>query len=149
MWLWSWAHLALAQPATPGKEARAQLAQARIAYLTEQLELSPAQAQQFWPLYDAFASQRRAILRQLRTLDRPVTDELTEAEAERQLQRWHELRTQEVALSRAYTERFLEVLTARQVRQLHAAERAFSKEVLRQVRSRRGGSLPRRPPPDE
>ncbi len=147
--LWGWAHLALAQPTPSGKAARAQLEQARTDYLTAQMDLSPAQADRFWPLYDEFADRRRDILRQLRPLRRPVGDALTEAEAKAQLRRWHELRAQEVALSTEYTDRFLEVLTARQVRQLYAAERAFSSEVLRQVRTRRGGIPPRRPPPDE
>ncbi|MBW3127793.1 MULTISPECIES: Spy/CpxP family protein refolding chaperone [Hymenobacter] len=115
-----------------------QLENARIAYLTEKVSLTQEQAQQFWPIYNEYATKRRDLnqrSRQLRTT-RPET--LSDQQLKDNLNQVLALRQQEVDLDKDYLRQFQKVLSIRQVSQLYTAERQFTREVLQRVtRSRR------------
>lgn len=44
----------------PGYD-REKLSAAKIAFITQKLDITPDQAEQFWPLYNAFEDKRRKI----------------------------------------------------------------------------------------
>ena len=46
--------------------AQEKLQAARIALITERLGLTPEQAQQFWPIYNEYAEQRRSLHREFK-----------------------------------------------------------------------------------
>ncbi|UOR06393.1 Spy/CpxP family protein refolding chaperone [Hymenobacter aerilatus] len=123
---------------TPPGGRLSQLENARIAYLTEKVSLTQEQAQQFWPVYNEYAAKRRDLnqrSRQLRTT-RPET--LSDQQLKDNLNQVLALRQQEVDLDKDYLRQFQKVLSIRQVSQLYAAERQFTREVLQRVtRSRR------------
>ena len=136
--------------ALPGVEARAQggglrrqerlsqLENARIAYLTEKIALTPDQAQKFWPLYNEFTAKRRDLSRRLRQLRPANTDGLSDQQIKESLNQSFVLRQQEITLEKDYFERFQRVISVRQVGRLALAERQFTKEVLKRVAGRPG-----------
>jgi len=136
--------------ALPGAEARAQggglrrqerlsqLENARIAYLTEKIALTPDQAQKFWPLYNEFTAKRRDLSRRLRQLRPANTDGLSDQQIKESLNQSYVLRQQEITLEKDYFERFQRVISVRQVGRLALAERQFTKEVLKRVAGRPG-----------
>ena len=74
---------------------------------------------------------------------------MTEAEAGQLLEKGHANREQELALERAYDDRFKKAIGAVKTLQLQKAEHDFNREVLRKFRDRvedrrgEGGSAPR------
>jgi hypothetical protein len=141
------AFAALAQPddAPPLSEDRLREVKAqKIAYLTGRLNLSPVEAQTFWPIYNAYDEVRSANRKELRrTMRNKVGDEaaLTEQEALERLNKGLELRQRELELERTYTDRFVKAIGARRTVELIRAEHDFDREVLRRIRERMG------PPP--
>ncbi|RSK24724.1 hypothetical protein [Hymenobacter metallilatus] len=140
--LWLLAALPASEAAAQGglrrQERLSQLENARIAYLTEQVALTPEQAQKFWPLYNEFTAKRRELNRRLRQL-RPVnTDGLSDQQIRDGLAQSFALRQQEITLEKEYFERFQRVISVRQVGRLALAERQFTKEVLKRVAGRPG-----------
>ena len=67
------------------ENAKAKLDAARIALITERLNLSPEQAQAFWPLYNEYAEQRRQIQRQFREQHQGLDIENLNEEQQKQL----------------------------------------------------------------
>ena len=53
-------------PQPQDQKVRDKIEAARIAYITDQLQLTPAEAEKFWPIYREFADKRREIRRELR-----------------------------------------------------------------------------------
>jgi hypothetical protein len=115
-----------------------QLETAKIAYLTRQVGLTPEQAQRFWPVYNEFTAKRRDLNRRMPQL--LSTNDLSEAQIKANLSQALILRHQEVDLEKEYFDKFQKLITIRQVGKLFVAEREFTKEVLRRVAARRGGS---------
>lgn len=111
----------------------------KAAYLTTKLALTPQQAERFWPVYneydDAQDGLRRARFEQMRGTRRSGSS-ITEAEAQKVLQRTLEIRQQEVDLERRYNDRFIGIIGAVKTLELHRAERDFQREVLRRVKDR-------------
>lgn len=119
------------------KEIKAQ----RSAYITTKLGLSPTEAQEFWPIYNAFDEAREKIRLERRAMQRPGKDgsaSLTELEAKEILAKQHASRQEELDLERSYSERFVKSIGAVRTVALHKAEHEFRREVLRNFKDRMG-----------
>lgn len=123
-------------------ERLSQLENARIAYLTDKISLTQDQAQKFWPVYNDFTTRRRDLNRRMRQLRLASPEALTDQQIRENLTQSLDLRQQEVKLEKDYFEKFQKVLSIRQVGQLYAAERDFTREVIKRVADRRGGRAP-------
>ncbi|MBB4601515.1 Spy/CpxP family protein refolding chaperone [Hymenobacter luteus] len=119
-----------------------QLENAKIAYLTDKISLTQDQAQKFWPVYNDFTTKRRDLNRRMRQLRIASPEALTDQQIRENLTQALALRQQEVKLETDYFEKFQKVLSIRQVGQLYAAERDFTREVIKRVADRRGGRTP-------
>lgn len=111
----------------------------KVAFITEQLGLTPELSQDFWPVYEAFQNKQRAILR----ASRPGKNinQMSDVELEKHLYQNLENEVQLLELKRTYLERFQEVITIRQIALLQKAERDFNRQVverLLELRKRRG-----------
>jgi Spy/CpxP family protein refolding chaperone len=139
----SWLTLlsAFAQQGGGDREEKSERVQAaKVAFITNRLNLSTTQAQQFWPMYNEFEEARKKIRKQLRQLriDNQVntgTDEQIKAD----IRKFFQLRQEELELEKQYAEKFLKVLTPKQVAEYYRAEREFTKMLLKRLRGRRGG----------
>ncbi|TPG66446.1 hypothetical protein [Hymenobacter nivis] len=114
-------------------ERLSQLDNARIAFFTSRLSLTQDQAQRFWPVYNEFITRRRALNRASRSLKREQIEGLTDQQIRENLTQTYATRQQELNLEKEYFDKFQKVLSLRQVAQLLAAERDFTKEVIKRV----------------
>lgn len=125
-------------PPKVSEEAREQIEAARVAFITKQLDLSPEEAQQFWPLFNEYEAKKDKIRSELMEMRRGLRNQSDE-ELEADMKRAFELRRQEIALEEAYTEKFKAVISVRQIANLRLAEHEFKRLMLRRLRERRGG----------
>jgi Spy/CpxP family protein refolding chaperone len=135
------AHAVFAQgkPRGPGRE---KLESARIALITERLDLDPETAQKFWPIYNQIKEEERTLRREemqmRRTLD---PGRLNDTEAKAQLDNYFQLKENLLALEKQAAKSYQEVLMPKQVLQLFKAEADFRSMLLEKMgeRRRRGG----------
>ena len=115
-------------------KVREKIEAARIAFITEELQLTPGESEKFWPVYREFVQKRRDIRWELRRLARTSDSQKTDQEiVDRQLA----LKQQEVDLEREYSDRLLKVISAQKLRALPQAERKFRQMILEQIQKRR------------
>lgn len=107
----------------------------KAAFITERLQLTPEEAQQFWPLYNQYEEAERALRREYRP--GKAIENMTEAEASAFLDRSLELEERLTALRRTYIERFKEILPTRKIALLREVEEEFKRELLRRMREMR------------
>ncbi len=135
-------------PRRPRRAAQAerltQLDNARIAFFTNRLSFTQDQAQRFWPLYNEFITRRRELNRTGRLLRREQIESLTDQQIRDNLTQTYATRQQELNLEKEYFDKFQKVLSLRQVAQLLAAERDFTREVIKRVAGT-PGALPAGP----
>lgn len=119
-------------------EALKKIESARIALITERLELTPEQAEKFWPIYREYTSKRELLRREFLDAKRVVGEgELTEEQSKSLLDKGLELKEKQLDLDKNYTERFNRVITTRQLLQLRKAEDEFRQMLLQRIERRR------------
>lgn len=114
----------------------------KVAFITEELSLTPEQSQGFWPLYNELQDKLKELKKN--RIKRPDIDNMSDAELEKLLENQLKTEEEKLALNRAYSQRFKKVLTIRQVVKLTQSERRFRKELLQRAKERREGGGRRR-----
>ncbi len=120
------------------EEAMDKIKAARIALITERLELSPEQAERFWPLYNDYQSRREEINREYK-LARKDHDpnQATEEENRRLLELGTKIKERQLNLEKSYSDRFLKVIDNRQMLNLRKAESDFREMIIQRLRQQK------------
>ncbi|MEY4902592.1 MAG: hypothetical protein RLZZ292_407 [Bacteroidota bacterium] len=108
----------------------------RIAFLTERLNLTPEQAEKFWPMYNQFTEQRKALRKSIAKKD---VGTMTDAEVEKFLTETLSVEEKELALKKEYYQKLRGVINIRQLARLQRAEQEFKAQLLRKAKERRKG----------
>ena len=124
---------AFAQDKSSSKERRERVEAAKIAFLTDKMELTSEQAQKFWPLYNEYETKRRDLLKAYRSGYRQDVEELTEQEAKVRIDGMFTTREKELALEQEYAARYIRVISYKQLIKLYRGERDFTKLLLQRL----------------
>ena len=119
------------------REGLRKIESARIALITERLNLTPEQAEKFWPLYREYTEQRRELRREFLATRRSTDTNMTEEQSKALLDKGIQLKERLLELERRYTERLGAVITNQQLLQLRQAEEDFRQMLLERVENRR------------
>jgi len=126
------------------KEAMKKIQSARIALITERLELTPTEAEKFWPVYREFNQERMALRKQLRDTRKNVDmSNLSDEESKRLMTKSLDIKQKELNLEKEYTKRFQKVISTQQILQLRNAEKDFQQMLLRRLQRERQKQLQR------
>ncbi len=121
------------------EHGREQLQSARIAFITERLNLTPETAQKFWPVYNQINKQKQELRKEEFSLRKSSNaSELTEEDAKKLLANMYAIKERQLKLEMEAAEKYQEVLSAVQVVQLVKVEEDFRRMVIDQLRERRG-----------
>lgn len=120
------------------EEALKKIEAARIALITERLELTPEQAEKFWPVYREYTEQRKSLLKEYQSMKNTRgTHELSEEESRAMLDKGMKIREQQLALEKTYSEKLNRVISNNQLLQLRRAEEDFRKMIIQRLDNRR------------
>jgi hypothetical protein len=97
----------------------------RIAFISQQLNLTPAEAQKFWPIYNAYKSDLDALRKNYSTANGPLS-------ADKQL----EFEQKKLDLKKTYKPQFEAALGEKKLNELYNLERKFQ-EKLKEIRDQR------------
>ncbi len=114
----------------------------KTAYVTEQLELTPMEAEKFWPVYNIFDNamqnlriiERREIFAKLKT----GLDNLSDKELNVIIEKDLSLRTQELELRKQLVMDLGKILPSKKIVKLYKAEEDFKRELLHRYRDGKG-----------
>lgn len=130
----------IAQNGARRKKIREQIDAQKVAFITEKLQLTPAEAQQFWPIYNEYESQRQIIVKEFieknleeRDMDvETLTDKQALEIADSQIIQAQKM----LDLRKKYHAEFKKVLSPKKLLLLYQAERDFKKFILKEIRQR-------------
>jgi len=126
------------------QDARAKLEAARIALISERLGLTPDQAQQFWPIYNEYAEQRRSIQQEFRDAKKGMDiNNLTEEQGRALVQARMEGKQRQLNLESKYSDRLMDVINNRQLMALKKAEDDFRAMIIKRIEQRKQQQLQR------
>jgi len=118
-------------------QVRERVQAARVAYITDQLDLTAKESQQFWAINNEYEKARDAIRGKYQPASK--LELMSDAEVEQYLRKRFDMEAELLELKRSYFERFRGVVSARKIAMFQKADRQFRLELLRKVRERREG----------
>lgn len=110
----------------------------KIAFYTQRLQLTSAEAEKFWPVYNEYQRKKNDILLEKRNTDKYLRQSystLTDKEIEEISDKYIAFNKAEADLLTAYHEQFKKVLPIKKVIKLYQAENQFKEMLLRQIRN--------------
>ena len=117
------------------EEALTKIQNAKIAMITERLNLSSEQAERFWPIYNEYSTRQREIRQEYTNVRQQVGDpqNATEEQNKRLLELALRVKDNQLQLEREYTDRMLRVINNRQMVNLRKAEEDFRKMLIERM----------------
>ena len=104
---------------------------AKAAMMTNRLNLTTEQSQQFWPVYNEFDAKKREIRKSLRKMaDENTSLAQSDAKILANLKEGLEMKQKEVDLEGEYLAKFLKVINVRQVAELYKTEQMFARLLI-------------------
>lgn len=110
----------------------------KIAYITDKLDLSAADSEKFWPIYNAHEKEQSKI----RASSKPSipADEMTDADAKAYLAARLNAEEQMLALNRKYISDLQVLLSPKETATLFMMDREFKRMMLENIRGKRKGN---------
>lgn len=107
----------------------------KIGMITENLDLSSDQAERFWPVYNAYESDKRTIIRQIRQLQKGISSgDISGQAAIDAEEKILKLKKEELSVSSSYKSKFLQVISTNQYAALIRTERQFHDMLMNRLR---------------
>ncbi len=113
----------------------------KIAFITERLNLSPKEAQEFWPLYNEYETQKIALHRQEHSdIKKKIKnlDALSTKEASDLLKQIEKLEDEKYKAQKAYVEKVSSTISAKKTIILLRSEEDFKRQLIKQYRQKGG-----------
>jgi len=102
----------------------------RIAFLTEELQLTPSEAEKFWPIYNEYEKQRRK-------LRKDSKGKMKNLEGDAKVDASFEAQEKQLKLKRVYYDRMKKVIPSKKLAKLDRAEKEFRKKIVKEVNRRK------------
>lgn len=107
----------------------------KTAYITEGLNLSSKEAQQFWPIYNEYDERKRNLYRKERAEIENI-ECITEDKASSHLAEYVEIEREDYLLKKKYFNDLKKIFSARRIMQLKKVEDEFNQKMMREYRAK-------------
>jgi hypothetical protein len=114
----------------------------KVGFITKELNLTSAEAEKFWPLYNEMDGK----LKEIRQSNRKINQDLRESEekisnddAKKKLNTLFENDQKELDLKKEYSEKFIKVIGEKRTLKLLSLEHEFRRVLLERLKDRRDG----------
>jgi len=113
---------------------------AKIAYITDRLQLSTNQSSAFIPVYNEYEQEIRQTRQAFRRKYKDVNpDEASDAVSMQYIDDNLDYQQQVIEIKRRYNDRFLKIISPQQLADLYKAEREFKQMLMQRLKQRNGG----------
>ena len=130
---------AQAQQQRPNNGWQERMQSEKIAFLTTELNLSPEEAQVFWPVYNKIAAEKKELNKAVKTsykalLEALNSDTATDKEIDQRLDDYLAAKQANKEAGKGDVKEFRKVLSSKKVAKLYIAEENFRRQQLQKMR---------------
>ena len=122
---------AFAQRETSPRYNQQKLESAKVAFITKRLNLSPQQAEKFWPLYNQHNEEKGKLMRQINELSKAVNADIDDKKALELIDKKFELKKEILDEENAFTKKIVEIISPVQAIKLSDVNRDFTRHIYR------------------
>lgn len=115
----------------------------KIAYITDRLNLTPNEAEKFWPIYNTYDENHRLLRSKLRLeikksiKEKKLIDTLSERESQRLVLLKQTIDNQIYESKKKFIEQIKKVISYKKIIKLHLAELDFGRNLMRKYKDSR------------
>ena len=116
--------------------------QLKITFITRELNLTSAEAQQFWPVYNEMSDKLKLEKKAQRSITKKLKsnyDSYSDAEFKTELDKLYSSETKETELKKEYNHKIATIIGYKKSAKLLSLEQRFKRELLNKVKSKPGG----------
>ncbi len=127
-------------------EMRTKFETQKISYISQQVDVTPEQAQAFWPLYNEHQKKKDILRDEFKQMYHRLKNDfknLSEKEMEQIGDRFADLKVDKAKLDREYHNKFKEILSAKQILKFHMADKRYHGMLIRRLKGRGEGRMRR------
>jgi|SRR6218665_1292558 len=134
--------VAFAQDGSFMKKKREQIRALKVAFITNELQLTPEESGKFWPLYNSFEDRQREIKKDkikgyIDRMDDDAVDKLSEKEAATILSQIESSEDELHEVRKKFTASLKGVISPLKILKLKKAEENFNRKLLQQYRDKK------------
>jgi hypothetical protein len=111
----------------------------KVSFITEQLDFTEDEAMAFWPVYNNYEDEMKALRPSKGKEERPNVEELSDGEIEGMIMEKFAKEFKKTQVQEVYFEKFKIVLPMQKILKLYKAEQAFKKEIIAKFKERKQG----------
>jgi hypothetical protein len=132
-----------------GNPSKEKIQAMKVAYITEKINLTPGEAEKFWPIYNEFEAKMNEFHKARRKIHKKeaMIDEMTDAAVEDMIKSIQNNRQKELNLEKEYHAKFKAVIPVKKIAKLHKANHDFKRDLLKKIKNHKGGPEGHRGPP--
>ena len=135
---------AIAQDGPFIRKKKEQIKALKVAFITDELSLTPDEATKFWPLFNAFEDKQQEIKKQklkgyLDRMDDDSFDKLSEKDAATMLAQMESTEDELYQLKKKFVTSLKGVISPVKILKLKKAEENFNRKLLQQYRDKKLG----------
>ena len=139
--------MAIAQPVQ--REQKDDIDARRIGFITNEMELTPEEAQVFWPVYNKYRAEVETLKKSRATelMSAKINfDDYTDEEVNKAIENDFNSRQKELDILRRYNNEYKKLLPVKKVAKLYRAEQLFKISLLKEMRQEKAGERAVPPP---
>jgi molecular chaperone DnaK (HSP70) len=109
----------------------------KVSFITKRLNLTPAEAKVFWPIYNQYETELETLRKNHRNARQAMKDDfsaMSDKEIEKMVDAEIAFKQNEIDILKKYHAQFKQVLPMKKVAKLYKAEEDFKKEILKRYR---------------
>jgi len=152
LWIIVISVMAFSVQGQPQRKAFERVHAAKVAYITDRIQLTTKQAEHFWPVYDDFERDRIAIRKKYFPSDKGTDEgnrehgrnnrnyqDRNEGDARQNVEDNLDFQQEELDLKKKYSIEFMKIISAQQLTLLYKAEREFRQLLMQRLRQEKRG----------
>ena len=120
----------------------------KTGFITKELDLSPEEAQRFWPVYNQYEKEMQALQKSHREKMKSAKenmDEMSDKDVEALVDDFIVEEQKELDIKKRYHVEFKKILPIKKVGKLYHAEEKFKKELLEKMKDQKPPMKPNQP----
>lgn len=108
----------------------------KVAYITQEMSMTPELAQKFWPIYNKYECQRRNLHKREHKELKDIAS-LSENEAEKMLVEYQEIEKEEYQIKKELFSDLGKIISSKEIIKLHQLESDFNRKLLKEYREKK------------
>jgi Spy/CpxP family protein refolding chaperone len=104
---------------------------AKVAFVTNRLDLKPEQAERFWPVYNKYTEERRSMMKEISMISKEGTESINENKAKELLEKKFNLQQKLLTREKEFYSEITKFISAQQALKLTEINKEFARLLYR------------------